>query len=221
MGVERVVLKGERFGYLRVIKETRPTIQPCGRKRRRFLFKCDCGNKTTVALSGVVTGNTMSCGCYGTKRRREAQLTHGLSTKIDRKLYQVWLDIHSRCYNENTKCYDSYGGRGIKIAKSWHRDNAQGLSNFVKWSKENGYKHGLQLDRRNNDRSYTPNNCRYTTTKINSRNKRVTIMIEHPKTGKQIPLVDFYDEKPRKISYNTFEQRYRRGWSVTESLAPL
>lgn len=215
MGVCRVVVKGERFGKLRVIKElSRAKPDSCGKRRRMFLFKCDCGNKTQVSLSGVVTGNTVSCGCYGTQRRKEAQTTHGLSYKIDRKLFQVWLDMHSRCYNKNCDAYPAYGGRGIKISKKWHRNNSKGLENFVNWANTTGYKRGLQIDRQNNEHSYTPKNSRWVSHVDNNRNKRNTIIITHPKTGKEIKLIDYYEEKPRKVSYNTFGARYHRGWSI-------
>ena len=41
--------------------------------------RCDCGNKITVRVSSLTTGNTKSCGCYHVKRIKKSNTTHGLS----------------------------------------------------------------------------------------------------------------------------------------------
>ena len=83
-------------------------------------------------------------------------------------LYNMWYNIRARCYNPKKNQYKDYGGRGIKICKRWlDRDT------FIAWCLNNGWKPGLQLDRRNNDGNYTPSNCRFVTPKENSNNQRV------------------------------------------------
>jgi hypothetical protein len=41
----------------------------------------------------------------------------------------------------------------------------------------NGYEKGLQIDRIDNDGDYSPNNCRWVSPKVNSRNRRNTIFL--------------------------------------------
>jgi hypothetical protein len=84
-------------------------------------------------------------------------------------LYGVWRSMKSRCENPNREKFKSYGKRGISVCAEWHDS-----WNFVKWALLNGYQKGLQLDRIDNDKGYSPENCRWATPKQNSRNRRNT-----------------------------------------------
>ena len=53
------VKKGQKYNLLSVIRE----VSRCGRGRRKFLWRCDCGNEKEIELQAVKTGNTKSCGC--------------------------------------------------------------------------------------------------------------------------------------------------------------
>lgn len=87
------------------------------------------------------------------------------------KLYRVWDSMVRRCHTESHRAYNSYGGRGIFVCNAWRYNS----KTFIKWAIKSGYKLGLQLDRINNNKGYSPGNCRFTTRKINSRNKRNAI----------------------------------------------
>ena len=56
-------LTGMRFNSLVAIKRTDDYIQPNGRKRSKWLCKCDCGNYTEVYSEALKKGHTRSCGC--------------------------------------------------------------------------------------------------------------------------------------------------------------
>lgn len=60
-------LIGTKLWYLTFIKEVAPAIDSYGRKARKFLCKCDCGNEVIVHGKAVIKGNTKSCGCYRKK----------------------------------------------------------------------------------------------------------------------------------------------------------
>lgn len=88
-------------------------------------------------------------------------------TEIKRQfggLYGVWGGMKRRCYNPNREAYKRYGGRGITVCPEW-----QSFSGFYEWAKEK-HKPGLQIDRRNNDGNYCPENCRFVTPAENRRN---------------------------------------------------
>ena len=53
-----VVNNGEQFGRLVVVREVEKVDG-----RRRFLCKCECGTEKSVAISGLRSGKTKSCGC--------------------------------------------------------------------------------------------------------------------------------------------------------------
>lgn len=91
------------------------------------------------------------------------EVIHGLSKT---SLCNVWYHILDRCYNSKSPQFTDYGGRGIKVSKKW-KDSP---IHFVNWAKKNGYKKGLEIDRKNNDGNYEPSNCRFVTRKQNGRN---------------------------------------------------
>lgn len=45
------------------------------RWRRFYVWKCDCGKEVTLQVSAVTTGNTKSCGCYGTEARKNKRIS--------------------------------------------------------------------------------------------------------------------------------------------------
>ncbi len=58
-------LVGQKFGRLTVIKQVDDFISPTNKKRRsRWQCRCDCGNIVEVNGTDLMSGNTLSCGCY-------------------------------------------------------------------------------------------------------------------------------------------------------------
>ena len=115
---------------------------------------------------------TKSCGCMIIEFNTVAGLKHGGHKD---PVYHIWETMKQRCYNTNNPRYKRYGARGIIICNEWLNDFAV----FQKWSYENGYKRGLQIDRINNDLNYSPDNCRFVIPIINARNKsNIKITVE-------------------------------------------
>ena len=68
----------------------------------------------------------------------------------------------------NEELQDCDGGRGIRVCDEW----LASFDAFQQWATQNGYRPSLQLDRIDNERGYTPDNCRFVTPADNARNKR-------------------------------------------------
>lgn len=150
---------GETYGYLKVISDAYyPPNTP-----RKVNVVCECGGTKTVRLGDLRAGYTKSCGC---KTLEMLGKTHG-DTKTP--LYRVWINMRSRCLNPKAQYYSEYGGRGITISPVW-----DDYSEFKKWSYENGYCKGLTLDRKDNNKGYCPENCRWVSRKVNQSNRRST-----------------------------------------------
>lgn len=124
-----------------------------------WLVRCHCGNEFEARSYNVLSGNTRSCGCsYGTHKATGTPL------------YGVWKNMKARCSNPNIPSYHRYGGRGITVCKEWEED----FSVFRSWAEQEGYyKHSkkLSIDRIDNDKGYSPDNCRWTTKLTQSRNR--------------------------------------------------
>lgn len=127
--------------------------------------QCSCDLKTILILpvTGLLSGNTRSCGCLQKEAAARTSTTHGQSQT---RLYCIWDNMKSRCYNENNTAYSYYGERGIRIEDVWHT-----FEPFMEWSLEHGYDDSLEIDRKDTNGNYGPGNCRWVTKVINQRNK--------------------------------------------------
>lgn len=89
--------------------------------------------------------------------------------KRNARIYKIYHAMKYRCYNENSQDYKYYGGKGITICSEW-LDN---YYEFEEWALKNGYENSLTIDRENNNKNYNPNNCRWVSRTIQTRNTRV------------------------------------------------
>ncbi len=89
-----------------------------------------------------------------------------------------------RCYSKQVDSYKYYGYRGIKVCDRWLGD--KGLENF---SKDMGVKpKGKSLDRIDNDKDYSPENCKWSTPHeqaANRKNNNETVGVTYSKTHKR------------------------------------
>lgn len=94
---------------------------------------------------------------------------HGLYSK----LYTTWRAMIFRCHYPSHDAYKRYGMAGIFVCDEW-RNN---YMTFRAWALNNGYESTLQIDRIDNSRGYSPDNCRWVTIKEQQRNKTTTRLI--------------------------------------------
>lgn len=192
---------GKKFGKLTVLEECEE------RKNNQKVYKCicDCGNTTYVVSGNLrLSGHTRSCGCL---KHEKYALKHG---KSDTKLYNIYNLIKSRCYNKHAKTYKDYGGRGIKVCDEWLND----FMTFYNWSMNNGYKAGLTIDRIDNNKCYSPDNCRWVDMKTQSNNRRSNIHLTYD--GKTRTLKQWAEDL--NVNYSTLWWRYKQGKSTKDIL---
>lgn len=190
-----------RFGYLTVIKFAGSIKQ-----RRHWLCRCDCGNEITVRTADLNNGNTKSCGCYQKQRAAETQFKHGGAGTIE---YRLYLSMRRRCYEQTNRSYKDYGGRGIKVCERWGS-----FENFLAdMGPRPSPKH--EIERRDNDGDYAPENCywatRWTQAANKRNNRRFTI---DGRTQHLSAWAREFGHDPDRV-----QGRLARGWTIERALA--
>jgi len=87
--------------------------------------------------------------------------------EYSKRLNEIYYNIKKRCYNEKHKDYYNYGARGIQMCEEWKNDRYS----FLDWAYSSGYEDDLTIDRIDNLKGYSPDNCRWVTRADNNRNK--------------------------------------------------
>ena len=154
-------LTGKIFGRLKVI--SRKGVS----KDFQAMWECicSCGKITVVRSASLRRGTTMSCGCYNKEIVKALKTTHGESNT---NLYRVWNTMIQRCENPQSISFKNYGKRGIKVCNEWK----EGYIYFRNWALNNGYAKGLSIERKDNNKGYSPQNCCFVTSLVNGNNKR-------------------------------------------------
>lgn len=206
-----MVKVGDKYNRLTVVGITHIAKQYASRNRRLAyaVCICDCGKKVTVRAESVEAGLVKSCGCLNKEiiaKRNKESATHGMSNT---RLYHIYASMKARCGNPNHQAYQSYGGRGITVCEEW-----EDFTNFAKWALENGYAAELTIDRIDNEKGYSPDNCRWVGMKEQERNRRDTVWIEYD--GEKYPLAELAEKVG--IERTTLWKRIKSGWDVQDAL---
>jgi hypothetical protein len=116
-------------------------------------------------------------------------------------LYHVWDAMIQRCYNKNSPAYFNYGGRGIRVSRSW-----QSFGAF--YADMGDRPEGMTLDRINNNRGYSKRNCRWASRVEQARNKSNNRYITA--RGQTKLLVEWAEELG--VPASTLWSRVHRSW---------
>lgn len=137
------------------------------------------------------------------------RIKHG---KRNTRVYAVWGDMKNRCLNPRAQAYRDYGGRGITVCERW-----MSFANFLADMGEPPA--GMELDRKNNDGPYSPDNCQWASIAEQARNRRSSRILTFNGESKCA------SEWARQlgISTGTMYGRLELGWTMQEivTIPPL
>lgn len=133
--------------------------------------------------------------------------------KDNKRLHGIYHGIKKRCYNENSKRYKDYGGRGIAMCDEWLNSEI-GFDNFCDWAKSHGYQDNLTIERKDVNGNYCPENCIWITIMSQARNKRDTIRVIY--RGEEKPLIEWCEILG--LRYDTIHERIMNfGWDAEKA----
>ena len=160
---------GDVFGRLTVIKQV-PYEGSSYKPRKTWLCSCTCGNQCKVLDQNIRSMKTTSCGCV----LREVSSLRLPGRKIGNKqtkAYMAWRDMIQRTTNVRSPYYSNYGGRGITVCAEW-----KSFDEFISDMGEPA--DGESLERVDNNKGYSKENCKWATMKEQQRNKRTAKLVE-------------------------------------------
>lgn len=178
-------------------------------KRHMAVYECDCGTRFVMQCRSEK--GTVSCGCFARETARELltgnthQRTHNAGGT---GAYKSWLSMRGRCNDENNNEYHRYGGRGISVCEQW--------SSFEVFLKDMGPRpDGMSIDRVDPNGNYEPSNCKWSTPKEQSRNKRNNVVLTID--GESKTVVE-WSEAENAASDKNIYNRIRLGWTHKEAV---
>ncbi len=199
-------LSGKKFNRLTVIRRD-------GKYKSgniRWLCQCECGNFTHASKHSLESGEVKSCGCYIAEKTGIRNFKHG---GFGTRLYEIWRQMHRRCYGKNNKAYPLYGGRGIAICDEWKE-----YEHFEKWALSHGYSENLTIDRIDVNGNYTPENCRWATVKEQANNRRNNRNISYKG---EIHTISEWSERYGVNQQKLRDRLSRNGWDLEKALKAL
>lgn len=131
------------------------------------------------------------------------------------RLNRTFTNMKTRCYNPDCENYKDYGGRGIRICDEWYTPHShKGWIAFKDWALSNGYADDLTIDRIDNNKGYSPGNCRWVSMKTQCNNTRHNRLITYK--GKTQTMVQWSEEL--NLGYETIVYRLHVAhWTVEKT----
>lgn len=149
-----------------------------------------CGKAMNVRNDYVKKHSGICMSCQ--KKKNNCAKKHG---DYKTRLYHIWIGLKHRRYNTYIP----------SLCEEW-----ENYENFKKWALNNGYQENLTLDRIDNKKDYTPNNCQWITLQENA-GKDKKIFTKEEKTEiyesrKKLNLTQIQMANILNVSRNTIQR---------------
>jgi hypothetical protein len=144
-----------------------------GKRSRKAVFECDCGNVVILDVTHVRSGKTKSCGCLHKEDIGNRARRHGKSLSPE---HISWARMKQRCLDPKNNRYYRYGELGITICDRWLEKDGQGFINFLS---DMGPKPSPEhsIERKDRTKGYDPDNCIWATRIEQANNKSSNVML--------------------------------------------
>lgn len=173
-------------------------------KQRMVKAVCECGVERVVSKSALLSGHSISCGCYAAEQISKVLTTHGQSGVTN--TYNSWANMVQRCTNPNHTQYHDYGGRGIGFPTKW--------KTFEGFFEDMGEcPEGLTIERHDVNLSYSIENCSWEDMHTQAWNRRTfknntsgkTGVVFNKRQGSWVSTINFKSVKFHLGTYDSYE----------------
>lgn len=221
-------MEGQKFGKFTVMRRLRVDhkgrvywlcVCECGKERsirtdylRKGKFRCgNCSPKITRIHKKKCPAMKFIKSILRDKKPKPIKIKEirttpkGLTKQYPRE-YQAWSSAIQRCENPKNPHYKYYGLRGIAVDPAWRKSFHQFL---IDMGPRPG---GLTLERKNNDKGYSADNCKWATFKEQALNTRSTRKIVYK--GKVHKAYELLESLGLTCKWSAIKLRMGRGVSL-------
>lgn len=207
-----IKVPGHKFWRLTAVQ-----LMPKRHRKTRLACICECGEPVIASFGDIRLGKVRSCGCHRRDNSHGREIKHGHALSSGRSPeYKVWCSMMGRCKNPRSHAWKDYGGRGIAVCDRWqHGTEFQtGFACFLAdMGRRPTSKH--ELDRRDNNLGYEPDNCRWATRIEQARNTRACkVVLVH---GQKMTVSEAI-ERFSSLPPSTVRNRLRLGWGIHDAI---
>lgn len=203
---EKFDIAGMVFGRLTVSHQ----IAKDGRSGVRWMCACECGGEKITYANRLRRGLVKSCGCLAKEqweKVKEDRVLHGHTIGKHSPTYMTWRAMISRCTYEKSDSYKYYGAVGITVCSDW-----MSFESFIRDMGERPA--GMTLDRKDGSKGYSKDNCKWSSKKDQSRNRKSNHLIVTPLGEMCIAeAAEMYG-----INKRTLSNRINNGWNVDRAI---
>lgn len=132
---------------------------------------------------------------------------HGASKT---RLYRIWQNMKTRCYNSKNRFFEFYGKKGIAMCSDW----LNSFQAFYDWAMSHSYADDLTIDRIDGNGDYCPENCRWVAMSEQAKNRKSNRIIEF--RGEKKTVAEW--AKVFGINDETLRSRLKKGLDVETAL---